>query len=180
MTYLFITYLFITAPPAFTVENFKEKMVLKEGQSIAIELPFSASPQPKVSWDFNKEPLSTTRRMTIDVIYNMTSMCVGKVNVKDSGNYTVTLSNKHGKVSITFQIVVLGKPSAPQDLKVNKVMENSVTLKWSEPRKDGGSKITGYIIEKRDTSRHTYSQVIIIVEYIYILKKKQFFISSEF
>lgn len=39
------------------------------------------------------------------------------------------------------------------------VTENSVTLKWSPPSKDGGSPVTGYVIEKRDTNRRTYMQV---------------------
>ena len=102
--------MFIVAPPAFTVENFKEKIILKEGQSTSIELPFSASTQPKVQWDYNLSELMTSRRCTVDVIYNMTSLCLGKAQVKDSGNYTVTLSNKHGKVSLTFAIIVIGEP----------------------------------------------------------------------
>ena len=135
---------------------------MKEGQSTSIELPFSASPQPKVTWNYNGSEMKTTSKKTVDVIYNMTSICIGKAQVKDSGDYTVKLSNKHGQVSLTFNIVVIGRPSAPQDLTVNKIMENSVTLRWSAPRSDGGSKVTGYIIQKRDTVRHTYSQVYYI------------------
>ena len=54
---------------------------------------------------------------------------------------------------------MLGRPSAPECLKVSKVTENSVTLKWSPPSQDGGSKVKGYIIEKRDTYRRVYTQV---------------------
>lgn len=40
-------------------------------------------------------------------------------------------------------------PSAPDMPKVDKVTKNSVTLSWGKPLRDGGSKITGYLIEKK-------------------------------
>ena len=52
-----------------------------------------------------------------------------------------------------------GRPTEPRDLKVISVDESSVTLKWTPPASDGGSKVKNYIIEKRDVSRRTYTQV---------------------
>ena len=45
------------------------------------------------------------------------------------------------------------KPSAPRDLRVVDQSESSVSLSWTPPRDDGGSKITGYVVEKRDALR---------------------------
>jgi len=42
---------------------------------------------------------------------------------------------------------------APDQPKVEKVTKDSVTLSWKKPLNDGGSKITGYIIEKRTPDR---------------------------
>ncbi|KAF6776198.1 hypothetical protein AHF37_04474, partial [Paragonimus kellicotti] len=39
---------------------------------------------------------------------------------------------------------------APDGLNVDKVNKNGVKLSWQKPRKDGGSKITGYQVEKKD------------------------------
>ncbi|CAL8090942.1 unnamed protein product [Calicophoron daubneyi] len=39
---------------------------------------------------------------------------------------------------------------SPEGLKVDKVNKNGVKLSWQKPRKDGGSKITGYQVEKKD------------------------------
>ena len=38
---------------------------------------------------------------------------------------------------------------APDQPKIEKITKDSVTLSWKKPLNDGGSKITGYIIEKR-------------------------------
>lgn len=38
---------------------------------------------------------------------------------------------------------------APEQPKVEKITKDSVTLAWKKPVNDGGSRITGYIVEKR-------------------------------
>jgi titin len=42
---------------------------------------------------------------------------------------------------------------APDQPKVEKITKDSVTLSWKKPVNDGGSKITGYIVEKRSPNR---------------------------
>ena len=133
--------------------------MLKEGESIAIEIPFTASPQPKVSWEHNKGMVDVGRRIKCDTIRNMTSLCIGKIKVADAGTYQCTLSNKHGKCTISIHITVHGKPTAPQDLVASNVNSNKVTIKWDAPRSDGGKPIRHYVIEKRDVARQAYSQV---------------------
>ena len=100
----------VAAPPVFTIDDrYKDTLVLKEGDSTAIEIPFSANPQPRVTWQFNKERIPFERRFTTDVIWNMTSLCIGRAQVNDSGNYDVTLENPHGKVTMTIKVIVKGK-----------------------------------------------------------------------
>lgn len=52
-----------------------------------------------------------------------------------------------------------GRPGAPENLKVASSTENSVVLRWSPPSTDGGCSIKQYIVEKRDTSRRTYTTI---------------------
>ena len=51
-------------------------------------------------------------------------------------------------MSFTFSDV----PGAPEKPKVTGVDSTEITITWSPPKSDGGSPITGYVIEKRDTS----------------------------
>ena len=50
----------------------------------------------------------------------------------------------------------LDKPSAPQNLNPAAVFKDAVELNWELPESDGGSPITGYVIERRDANRNTW------------------------
>lgn len=51
---------------------------------------------------------------------------------------------------IKFQFYVFPvKPDAPEPPKPDRVTKDSVTLSWRPPRSDGGSKIKGYIVQKK-------------------------------
>ncbi len=64
-----------------------------------------------------------------------------------------------GLLTTRFSPSPAGCPSAPQNLQVSKVTESTVTLRWDRPSSDGGARIKGYVVEKRDPHRHTYTQV---------------------
>ncbi|KAG2470301.1 TITIN protein, partial [Polypterus senegalus] len=51
-------------------------------------------------------------------------------------------------------------PSAPRDFKVAEIGRNSVHLMWEAPENDGGSPLTGYLLEKREANRKTWVKVI--------------------
>lgn len=76
-------------------------------------------------------------------------------------DHMIWLSDQdHWPILILFPwLLFLGRPSAPQNLQIKKVTENAVTLKWDAPESDGGARIKGYVIEKRDAKRHQYMSV---------------------
>ena len=51
------------------------------------------------------------------------------------------------------------RPSAPRELKFGDITKDSVHLTWEPPEDDGGSPLTGYVIEKREVSRKTWTKV---------------------
>ena len=93
------------------MDDFKETLVLKEGQSISIEIPYNANPQPKVTWQFNSGPVPITKNLTVDTIRNMTSLCIGHAQAQNAGKYTVNLENPYGKETLTLSVIVLCKLS---------------------------------------------------------------------
>ena len=51
------------------------------------------------------------------------------------------------------------RPSAPKELKFGAITRDSVHLTWEPPDDDGGSPLTGYVVEKREVSRKTWTKV---------------------
>ena len=62
--------------------------------------------------------------------------------------------------SVCPSLLCPGPPSKPVGpLKAKDVERTSVTLEWQPPSDDGGSPLTGYVLEKRDTARPTWTRV---------------------
>lgn len=58
-----------------------------------------------------------------------------------------------------FNLVLTDKPGPPASVKISQVFSDRVKLRWEPPLSDGGSEITNYIIDKRETSRANWAQV---------------------
>ena len=134
------------------LSDLEDTLILRAGESKAIEIPFSAHPMPTVTWKYNEGAMPDKRRMKEETIRGMTSLMLTKVIRKDSGKYTLTMQNTHGKASHTIKVIVLDKPAAPEEFKVTGVSEDTVALSWMPPEDDGGSEITQYILERREAN----------------------------
>lgn len=53
---------------------------------------------------------------------------------------------------LTFFLCVIGLPSTPEPVSTEIVDRDAMSVTWRKPSTDGGSPITDYIVEKRDTS----------------------------
>ena len=99
-----------TVAPRFTKALAETTLTLPVGGSTAVELPFAASPPPKVTWSFNGGKLPDAKRFKTDTIVGMTSLTMAKLVRQDAGKYAVTVENEHGRCELAITLVVLGKP----------------------------------------------------------------------
>ncbi|KAF3843850.1 hypothetical protein F7725_002699 [Dissostichus mawsoni] len=145
-------------PPEIDLDAELRKVVsLRACCSLRLFVPIRGRPAPTASW--TKGDGEHVERATIDSTTSYTSLVVENVNRFDSGKYNLTVENESGSKTVTVQVRVLDTPSAPQNLKITAVTNESVTLTWEPPVNDGGVKIKNYIVEKRESTRKAYATV---------------------
>lgn len=143
--------LIINTPPTCKLpKKYESGIILKVGQAFVIEIPFQGCPQPSVKWHLNEKPITDVTRITVDTIFNMTSLSLSKAKKSDTGNFTLILENKHGKISINVKVKVIDRPDPIRNPVVKDMNATQVFIGWNQPEFDGGSEITGYVIEKRE------------------------------
>ena len=86
-------------------------------------------------------------------------MHIREASRKDSGQYAINLKNAGGARSLTVSLKVLDRPGPPGTVSVTDVTASQAKVHWAPPKDDGGSIITGYVIEKRETSRLAWTVV---------------------
>lgn len=58
-----------------------------------------------------------------------------------------------------FYVTHADVPGPPASIKLDEVFSDHVKLSWTAPHADGGSPITNYIVDKRESSRANWAQV---------------------
>ena len=157
----------VTARPRFLVpvmdKSFMEDLVVRAGQRIAYNLPYDASPKPTATWKINGKTVDPDDPRVHIAVYERQIVFEIQFSIRsDSGKYTVTLENNLGAFSMSANVTVLDRPSAPLGpLEVSNIKKESCWLSFRAPLDDGGAPVTHYVIEKMDTSRGTWSEAAI-------------------
>ena len=128
-----------------------KEVKVKVGQKLNIEIKFEGTPPPTVNWTLNGKEFKSDARATISNLDDHTIINIVDTKRSDSGSYTLKLENVNGKDEGTMTVIVLDKPGAPEGpLDIDNVDKDRVDLSWRPPKDDGGSELTGYVVEKRD------------------------------
>lgn len=129
-----------------------KELRIKAGEPIDIELPIVGAPVPEVSWlkDGVTTPLHNNQNgVSLITDDKITKFYKPKAQRSDTGNYEVKLKNSEGDDSLPVKIVVLDKPGQCEGpLECIDSTKSSITLQWQPPKDDGGSELSGYVIEK--------------------------------
>lgn len=151
----------IEAPTASIDPHFKSTTVVQAGEAFVIDADYFGKPLPEVRWlKDGKEIDKSTPRMDIKNTITHTTLTVRECTRVDGGRYVLSLSNIGGMTSIPINVKVLDRPGPPEaPMKVKVVSAEKCNLHWNPPLNDGGATVTHYIIEKRETSRVTWTGV---------------------
>uniref|UniRef100_A0A3B1J086 Titin n=1 Tax=Astyanax mexicanus TaxID=7994 RepID=A0A3B1J086_ASTMX len=151
----------IEAPSVSMESKFKDVIIVNAGDTFTIDADIAGKPLPDIMWlKDGKEIDSATPRMEIKSTITRTILTVKDCIRVDGGHFVLSLSNVGGTKQVPVNVKVLDRPGPPDGpLKVTGVRAEKCYLHWSHPTHDGGASISHYIIEKRETSRLSWTMV---------------------
>jgi len=148
----------VNAKPKLDYEDrLKDVVSAKAGASVILPVNVSGFPTPKVTWFHNGEEVSASSPgVKIENGEDFSTLTVKPATGEHSGKYSVRAENKVGEDEAEFTALVKDKPSPPLKLRVKEVSKNYVVVAWDIPENDGGSPITGYMVEKKDINKTSF------------------------
>lgn len=129
-------------------------------QMIRLEAVCEASPPAKFSWFLpnGDQLLPDNDRISIDSEKNRSILIYRNIEREQSGGWKVLAKNSEGADEHEIRVSVVSVPSRPTGaVEVYKVTPSGCTVIWQKPKDDGGSPITGYIVEKKDVEKDYWS-----------------------
>uniref|UniRef100_A0A3B3UXH4 Titin n=1 Tax=Poecilia latipinna TaxID=48699 RepID=A0A3B3UXH4_9TELE len=144
--------------PVFEISNeMRKTLIVKDGSSFTMTVPFRGKPIPTVSW--TKPDIDLRVRAVIDTTDTFTSITLEKATRNDSGKYTVTLSSIAGTSSLTLNVRVLDSPGPPAYVEVKDVTKSSATVTWDTPENEGGGPVKNYLVDFREASKKGWTKL---------------------
>lgn len=134
--------------------------IVKAGKDVELSVPLKGRPAPSASWCKGEECIDRDPKYEFHHSDTSTVLVMREVTRLDTGKYTVKIENGVGKPkTLTLSVKVQDTPAQCQNLILKDVTRGKVTLSWEPPLLDGGAEITNYVVEKRDSSKRSYSAV---------------------
>ncbi|CAB1312155.1 unnamed protein product, partial [Coregonus sp. 'balchen'] len=130
----------------------QEQLDVRVGGQARLHCAFRSCSFPVAScWIYNREQVVVGRPRT-RVESSDTDSCVeiSQACPDDAGTYTILVQNRRGSAQHTVTLSVIDRPHPPASSPVvSQLSSRSLVLSWSGPSYDGGSAVTGYVVEVR-------------------------------
>uniref|UniRef100_A0A8C4XVD2 Immunoglobulin-like and fibronectin type III domain-containing protein 1 n=1 Tax=Falco tinnunculus TaxID=100819 RepID=A0A8C4XVD2_FALTI len=142
----------VVSPRILIDDKVKSSLVIKAGNTIRVDIPFEASPDPVVTW--LKDGLPLPNRATINTKDGTTQLLIGAAEFTDSGIYTVELQNGLGKrETYSFQVRVTDTPQSPGPIQLQENVPNTVTVTWEPSPSEKWESDLYYTVLKRESQK---------------------------
>ena len=96
--------------PRIDLKMLTKDIIAMAGDPVKIMVPYTASPQPTVTWSRGGADIGASKRIefeTTDYVTMLHNKCCER---GDTGHYTISLSNDLGSDSATIKVTIVGKP----------------------------------------------------------------------
>ncbi|GLD50096.1 immunoglobulin-like and fibronectin type III domain-containing protein 1 [Lates japonicus] len=161
-------------PPRFDPEDlsaFTEPVTVKVGHHAIFKLHFVGYAPIKIQWYREGEELHDDNNTKIEKSASHSRLLLSRCQRKDTGEIKIKLKNEHGFIEAISQLIVLAFPGPPAPPKVVSAYDDCINLSWSSPSNTGGSRILGYILEKRKKGSNLWTVVNAMDE---LIKEKKY------
>ena len=148
-------------PPTCEIESkFSQVTVVNAGDTFILEADVQGKPLPTIQWfKGDVEVEMSARCETKNTDFKAVLVVKDAIRI-DGGQYTLQITNVAGTKTATYNTKVLDRPGPPKGpLTVSNVTCEKCSLSWLPPQHDGGSSVSHYIIQKRETSRLAWTLV---------------------
>uniref|UniRef100_A0A8C6VAA3 Titin n=1 Tax=Naja naja TaxID=35670 RepID=A0A8C6VAA3_NAJNA len=136
--------------------KYKDAIVVNAGETFKLEADVHGKPIPTIMWLKGDKVLEDTARYEIRNTDFKALITVKDAIRVDGGQIILQATNVAGTKSVPVTVKVLDRPGPPESIQISGVTSEKCSLAWAPPIHDGGSDISHYIIEKRETSRLNY------------------------
>uniref|UniRef100_A0A8C2ZMR1 Titin n=1 Tax=Cyclopterus lumpus TaxID=8103 RepID=A0A8C2ZMR1_CYCLU len=142
-------------PPKIDLEaKYSQAVVVNAGETFRLEAAIAGKPVPTVHWQKEGQEIAEAARLELKNT-DFTACLVVKEAIRvDGGQYTLLVKNVGGEKSVNINVKVLDRPGPPDGpISIYGVTSEKCSIAWKSPLQDGGSDVSHYIVEKRETSR---------------------------
>ncbi|KAL7850238.1 hypothetical protein SRHO_G00195870 [Serrasalmus rhombeus] len=126
----------------------RDQVEVRVGQSAHLRCEFKGS-YPIVScWIHNRKEVLEGCRYSIESCSDRSTLVISDAQPEDSGYYTLVIRDRNSSTQHTLTLSVTERPQPPVSCPVVCILSHeAVVLSWSGPCYDGGSAVTGYVVE---------------------------------
>ncbi|XP_071942496.1 myosin light chain kinase, smooth muscle-like [Antedon mediterranea] len=161
--------LIIEAPPK--IEKYPRNLITCAGKDICITCKISGTPEPDLEWYRGKKEITEGGRIEMEDVDDDTMLYIRDAKQDDSGIYKLVLTSDLGTDSCTISVSVVDKPDPPSGKPVSSnVSRTSLTLSWSGSPYDGGSIITGYVVEMSKVNEDNWTKLTTAKSTSYVVR----------
>lgn len=146
------------ASPASIIKGPENTTLLRGGRAV-LRIHYAGNPSPAIRWIKGGHSVVADNRISIESFEGMSTLSIDNVDSDDSGKYVVVAENEYGSDCHFTSLAVEGPPEPPAECpNIAEVNSSSITLSWYGSAYDGGSIITGYILEMKTIGDEESSQ----------------------
>ncbi|XP_051969746.1 myosin light chain kinase, smooth muscle-like [Xyrauchen texanus] len=126
-----------------------KQAVVCVGGTARLHCDFRSSEPVASCWIHNRDKVVLEGpRIFVKSTNSSSTLVLSKVLPEDAGSYSLFVRNRGGTAHWTITLSVIDRPDPPASCPfVSQLTQTSLVLSWSGPSYDGGSAITGYVVE---------------------------------